>query len=213
MTAADPQQLPRGRFITFEGLDGAGKSTHVEWFASALKKRTGRTVIVTREPGGTTLGEALRQLVLHEPMHLETETLLMFAARRQHLADVILPGIECGDWVVCDRFTDATFAYQGGGRGLSLEKIAILETWVHPGFEPDLTVFFDVSAKTARARLDAARTPDRFERQDEAFFLRVRVEYLRRAEACSSRFVMVDGERNVSEIRQQLEEIIVTRCI
>ena len=213
MTAAEPQRLPRGRFITFEGLDGAGKSTHVEWFASALQKRTGHAVVVTREPGGTNLGEAVRQLVLHEAMHLETETLLMFAARRQHLADVILPALERGDSVVCDRFTDATFAYQGGGRGLSLEKIATLETWVHPGFQPDLTVFFDVSAETARARLDAARTPDRFERQDEAFFLRVRAEYLRLAEAHSARFVMINGELNVSEIRQKLEEIIVTRCI
>lgn len=203
----------RGRFISFEGLDGAGKSTHVEWFAAELQKRTGRAVVVTREPGGTKLGEALRQLVLHEAMHLETETLLMFAARRQHLAEVILPALERGDSVVCDRFTDATFAYQGGGRGLSLEKIAVLETWVHPGFEPDLTVFFDVSAATARARLDAARAPDRFERQDEAFFFRVRAEYLRRVGAGSARFVTVDGDKNVSEIRKLLEEIIVTRCI
>ena len=212
MTAIEPERPPRGRFITFEGLDGAGKSTHVEWFASTLRERSGHGVVVTREPGGTPLGEALRQLVLHQAMHLQTETLLMFAARRQHLADVILPALERGDWVVCDRFTDATFAYQGGGRGLPLEKIAALETWVHPGFEPDLTIFFDVSAKTARARLDAGRTPDRFEAQDEAFFLRVRAEYLRRV-GTHSRFVVIDGENNVSEIRLKLEEIITTRCI
>lgn len=211
--AAEPQRPRRGRFITFEGLDGAGKSTHVEWFAAALRQRTGRTVVVTREPGGTTLGEALRQLVLHEPMHLETETLLMFAARRQHLADVILPALGRGEFVVCDRFTDSTFAYQGGGRGLSLEKISTLEDWVHPGFEPDLTVFFDVSAETARVRLDAARTPDRFEAQDEAFFQRVRAEYLRRAETCRGRFVTIDAAKNVSDIRKLLDQIIITTCI
>src|SRR3954471_803789 len=148
-----------GKFITFEGIDGAGKSTHLPLVADLLRAR-GKTVIVTREPGGTPLGEKLRELLLHEKMHLETEALLMFASRREHLAQVIEPALARGDWVISDRFTDASFAYQGGGRKLALSKLDALEQWVHPYLQPDLTLLFDVPLEVARARLDATRALD-----------------------------------------------------
>ena len=200
------------RFITFEGVDGAGKSTHLAWFAETLAARCGGEVVLTREPGGTPLGEALRALVLHQPMHLETEALLMFAARRQHLVDVIEPALARGAWVVCDRFTDATFAYQGGGRGLAADRIGALRDWVHPDVKPALTVLFDLAPEIARARLDATRDKDRFEQEAGDFFVRVRSAYLRMAGEEPARFRLIDGAKSIADIRVQLEDIIVSTC-
>jgi len=198
----------RGKFITFEGIDGAGKSTHIEWVAERLRARA--NVVTTREPGGTPLGEDLRQLLLHRTMHLETEALLMFAARREHIAEVIEPALSRGDWVISDRFTDATFAYQGGGRGLALEKLGALEQWVQGGLQPDLTLLFDVPLETASARLAGAREPDKFEAESRAFFERTRAEYLRRAAEAPDRFRVIDATRSIDEIRVTLEEILAS---
>lgn len=195
-----------GKFITFEGIDGAGKSTHISFVASLLHDR-GHTVITTREPGGTPLGEQLRKLLLHEKMHLETEALLMFAARREHLAQVIEPALARGDWVISDRFTDATFAYQGGGRQLAREKLEALERWVHPHLQPDLTLLFDVPLEVARARLDRARDPDRFEQEKAAFFAATQAEYRRRAEQFSGRFRIIDSSKTIDEVNQRLISI------
>jgi dTMP kinase len=192
-----------GRFITFEGIDGAGKSTHIGWVTELLKN-AGKTVVSTREPGGTPLGEKLRELLLHEKMDLETEALLMFASRREHIAQVIEPALARGDWVLSDRFTDASFAYQGGGRGLPLEKLNRLEQWVHPRLQPDLTLLFDVPLEVARERLDATRTLDKFESEEAAFFERCRNEYLRRAAASAGRIVVVDSTRSIDEVRASL---------
>jgi len=200
----------RGKFITLEGIDGAGKSTHVEWLAAALRAR-GRDVLVTREPGGTPLGEQLREIILHQPMDLATEALLIFAARREHLARRILPSLAAGMWVVSDRFTDATFAYQGGGRQMPFERLDVLERWVQEGFEPDLTLFFDLPVAVGQARLRAATaSPDRFEQEDPTFFERVRAAYLRRAAEAPARFRIVDASRTVPEVRKQLEVILST---
>ncbi len=198
----------RGKFITFEGIDGAGKSTHIEWVAERLRARA--NVVTTREPGGTPLGEDLRQLLLHRTMHLETEALLMFAARREHIAEVIEPALSRGDWVISDRFTDATFAYQGGGRGLALEKLGALEQWVQGSLQPDLTLLFDVPLETASARLAGAREPDKFEAESRAFFERTRAEYLRRAAEAPDRFRVIDATRSIDEIRVTLEEILAS---
>ncbi len=202
----------RGTFITFEGIDGAGKSTHLVWFAERLQQRLGqgRRVVTTREPGGTALGEDLRQLLLHRPMHLETEALLMFAARREHLAEVIEPALARGDWVISDRFTDATFAYQGGGRGLARERLETLERWVQGDLQPDLTLLFDVPLEVASARLAGAREPDKFEAESAAFFARTRAEYLRRAEQAPARFRLIDSTRPIAEIQTTLEQILVS---
>lgn len=202
----------RGKFITLEGVDGAGKSTHLEWIARRIEA-AGKTVVVTREPGGTPLGEALRELLLAQPMHLETETLLMFAARREHLDRVILPALMAGTWVLSDRFTDATFAYQGGGRGLDPGKIEGLENWVHQGLQPDLTLMFDLSVEEARRRrLAATAAPDRFEQENLDFFARVRSVYLARAARYPQRIRVIDASRSVTDIRKTLEELIVTLC-
>lgn len=168
------------KFITLEGIDGAGKSTHLNWLAERLRAQ-GKNVLVTREPGGTPLGESLREILLHQPMHLETEALLMFAARREHLDKVILPALEQGIWVISDRFTDASFAYQGGGRGLDEAKLKILESWVQQDLQPDLTLLFDVPLEISRQRLSANVSLDRFEREKQDFFQRVRDAYLKRA--------------------------------
>ena len=197
------QDAIRGRFITFEGIDGAGKSTHIG-YVTALLKAAGKTVVSTREPGGTPLGEKLRDLVLHEPMHLETEALLMFASRREHVAQVIEPALARGEWVLSDRFTDASFAYQGGGRRLDRAKLDALEQWVHPHLQPDLTLLFDVPLDVARARLDATRTLDRFEAEQAGFFARVRDEYLRRAAASDGRIVVVDSTLAIDDVRAAL---------
>ncbi|HJV75252.1 MAG TPA: dTMP kinase [Noviherbaspirillum sp.] len=196
-----------GKFITFEGIDGAGKSTHLTFVAGLIRAR-GKQVVVTREPGGTPLGEKLREVLLHEKMHLETEALLMFASRREHLAQVIEPALERGDWVISDRFTDATFAYQGGGRKLSRQKLEALERWVHPHLQPDLTLLFDVPLDVARARLDASREPDKFEREKADFFEATRQEYLRRAAEFPERFRLIDSTRSIDDIHVELESII-----
>lgn len=197
-----------GRFITLEGIDGAGKSTHLAWLLERLR-RAGRQVISTREPGGTVLGEKLRELLLHEPMHLETETLLMFAARREHIEQVIRPALMRGDWVVSDRFTDATYAYQGGGRGLPLEKIAALERWVHGNLQPDVTLLFDLPPDVAGRRVAATgNAPDRFEREAEDFFRRVRGVYLERAGSSAGRIRIIDASRPIAEIQSELERIV-----
>ncbi len=200
----------RGKFITLEGIDGAGKSTHHAWLIDLLK-RQGREVIATREPGGTPLGEKLRTLLLSEPMHLETESLLMFAARREHLDKLIFPALQEGKWVVSDRFTDASYAYQGGGRGLAAEKISILEKWVQGEFQPDLTIIFDVKTETARQRLaKAGAAPDRFELETGDFFERVRETYLLRAQADPSRIRIVDSGQSIENIHAILEDIVIS---
>jgi dTMP kinase len=203
--------MARGKFITFEGIDGAGKTTHLSWFRERLEEKVasaGRSVVMTREPGGTALGEQIREIVLHQKMDLETEALLMFALRRQHLAEVIEPALARGDWVLSDRFTDATFAYQGGGRGLPRDKLETLERWVQGGFQPDLTVLFDLAPEIANERRSAARDPDRFESESEAFFNRTRTEYLRRAEEAPYRFAIIDSSQSIARIQKQLEELI-----
>jgi len=200
--------MQRGKFISFEGIDGAGKSTHIAYVADWLKSH-GHNVVTTREPGGTPLGEKLRELLLHEKMHLETEAMLMFAARREHIAQVIEPALARGDYVITDRFTDATFAYQGGGRKLSLEKLDVLEQWVHPHLQPDLTLLFDVPLEVARARLDATRTLDKFEQEKEDFFAATRAEYLRRAAQFSQRFRVIDSTLTIANVERVLKDILV----
>jgi dTMP kinase len=203
----------RGKFITLEGVDGAGKSTHLAWIASRLTE-LGKDVVVTREPGGTPIGESLRQLVLTQAMDLETEALVIFAARSEHLATVIRPALDAGRWVLSDRFTDATFAYQGGGRGLAQSRIAELEDWVQRGLQPDLTFLFDVPLEVAKARLLAQQTAlDRFEREDLDFFVRVRDAYLARVAADPARFRQIDGTQSREDIKQKLEEIISSYCL
>lgn len=197
----------QGKFITFEGIDGAGKSTHIGFVGDYLAAR-GKQVVCTREPGGTALGERLRELLLHEKMHLETEALLMFASRREHIAQVVAPGLAEGKWVLSDRFTDASFAYQSGGRGLARDKLEALEAWVHHDLQPDLTLLFDVPLEVARARLDATRTLDKFEREQADFFARCRAEYLRRAQQFPERIVVVDSTRGVQEIQATLAGIL-----
>lgn len=199
--------MARGKFISFEGIDGAGKSTHVASVAEQLRA-AGNTVVSTREPGGTSLGEKLRALLLAEPMHLETEALLMFAARREHIAQVIEPALARGDWVISDRFTDASFAYQGGGRRLSLDKLAVLEHWVHPDLQPDLTLLFDVPIDVARQRLDAERVLDKFEQEQSDFFTATRDVYLQRATQFPNRIRVIDSTQPLETVRQEVEKII-----
>jgi dTMP kinase len=200
----------RGRFISFEGIDGAGKSTQHAWLVDFLR-RQGKTVVATREPGGTPLGEKLRALLLAEPMHLETEALLMFAARREHVAQVIEPALARGEWVVCDRFVDASFAYQGGGRGLSWDKLQGLSDWVLGALQPDLTLIFDAPVEIAQKRLHAATAnPDRFEQEQAAFFERVRAAYLRIAAENPQRVRLVDATQTPENINKVLEDIIAT---
>jgi dTMP kinase len=201
----------RGRFITLEGIDGAGKSTHAAWLAEALKAR-GLRVVATREPGGTALGEALRATLLEQPMAHESEVLLVFAARREHVVQVIEPALARGDCVVCDRFTDATYAYQGGGHGVSMELIATLERHVHAHCNPDLTLLFDVPGTVSRERLDRmqakGRALDKFEREPQAFFERVRATYLSRAAAEPARFRVLDSTRTADQVRADLARIV-----
>jgi dTMP kinase len=197
----------RGKFITVEGIDGAGKSTHIGFVTQFLESR-GKTVVSSREPGGTPLGEKLRDLLLHEKMHLETEALLMFASRREHMAQVIEPALERGDWMLSDRFTDASFAYQSGGRGMDRSKMEALEAWVHPHLQPDLTLLFDVPLEVARERLDATRTLDKFEREQGEFFARCRAEYLRRAFQYPARFAVIDSTRSIAETQGKISEAL-----
>lgn len=193
----------RGYFITLEGLDGAGKSTHISWLVQQLVSR-GLQVVSTREPGGTELGERLRQLLLTHPMHLKTETLLMFAARCEHIAQVIEPALAAGRWVVCDRFTDASYAYQGGGREMGSGSIAILEDWVQGGLQPDRTWLFDVPLEVARERLSRTRELDRFEREGPAFFERTRQAYHQRASEHPDRVRVIDSTLTLDAIRANL---------
>jgi len=200
-----------GYFISFEGIDGAGKSTHIDAFAKLIQERyPHREVVLTREPGGTPLGEQLRQLLLNAPMNLETEALLMFAARREHLAQIIEPALQSGKIVISDRFTDASFAYQGGGRGLSLDKLNALEQWVQGQpdqtiLQPNLTILFDLPGSVAEGRRSKVRTPDKFEQMDLNFFERVRQEYLRRAKNDMKRFHIVDATQTQETIWRDLE--------
>ena len=201
------ESLPRGRFISLEGIDGAGKSTHLPWIQEWLE-RDGRRVWATREPGGTLLGERLRELLLHEPMTHLGETLLMFAARREHCEREIWPRLAEGTWIVCDRFTDATYAYQGGGHGVARETIAALERVALGDFRPDLTLVFDVPVVVARERLAKGRALDKFEREQGEFFTRVREVYLERARAEPRRVRVVDATRPRADVRVELETIV-----
>ncbi len=202
-----------GRFITLEGIDGAGKSTHLAWLENFLRGR-GLTVVVTREPGGTPLGEKLRALLLdnNQAMHPETEALLMFAARREHLDKVILPALERGEWVISDRFTDASFAYQGGGRGLATNRLDDLERWVQGEFQPDLTLYFDVSVELGRQRVNAIKTADRFEKEQDEFFRRVREAYLQRAHKFPQRIRLIDSSQTLDKVKESLHDIILSIC-
>lgn len=207
------QTVRRGRFITFEGIDGAGKSSQIAAVVELLRAR-GLVVEQTREPGGTALGERLRELLLHEPMHLETEAMLMFAARREHLAARIEPALAAGRWVVCDRFSDATYAYQVGGRGLAPAQFAALEAWVHPHLQPDLTFVFDLAPEIAASRIVASGAdPDRFEREQRDFFVRVRAAYLERARQAPQRICVIDADRAPAAIRDEIAAIVVERCL
>lgn len=204
--------MKRGKFITFEGIDGAGKSSHIAGVAEFVRAR-GLTVVSTREPGGTPLGEKLRDLLLHEAMHLETEALLMFAARREHLAQLIEPALARGDWVVCDRFSDATYAYQGGGRGLDKAKFAQLEQWVHGHIQPDLTLLFDLPFAVARDRMAAqTRELDRFEQERADFHERVRLAYLERAAAAPQRIQVINADQPLDSIKKLIEESVSIHC-
>jgi dTMP kinase len=197
------------KFITLEGMDGAGKSTHIPSIIEMLKAR-GREVVSTREPGGTPLGERLRELLLHEAMHAETETLLMFAARREHIANVIAPALERGAYVLSDRFTDATFAYQSGAKGVPANKVEILEQWVQEDLQPDITLLFDVPVEVSIARLAGARSPDKFERESADFFTRIRNAYLERASKNPQRFRVIDGSKSLEEVAKAVKDIIAT---
>lgn len=197
-------------FITFEGIDGAGKSSHIDALAARLKSR-GHDVVQTREPGGTPLAETLRGLVLHQTMDALTESLLVFAARRDHLQQVIEPALARGATVLCDRFTDATFAYQGAGRGFDLAVLAQLETWVQQGRQPDLTLWFDLAPEVAAERLALARVPDRFEQQPGEFFRRVREGYRQRCAAQPGRFVRIDAAQDRDKVRADIEAALQER--
>lgn len=204
-----------GLFITVEGVDGAGKSTAMEWLAEQISAQ--RTIVRTREPGGTALGERLRELLLHEKMDLETETLLMFAARREHIAQVILPALARGDVVISDRFTDATFAYQGGGRGVGFDKVLILENWVQGELQPDFTLLFDVPLDIARARIAARaaqthETLDKFENESFEFFRRTHAAYLKRAEAAPQRIAIIDSTQSLDDVKKQISQAIAQRA-
>jgi dTMP kinase len=206
--------MSKSCFISFEGVDGAGKSTQLEWVRDFLEAK-GVALTVTREPGGTPLGEKLREILLHDSsgVHPETEALLMFAARREHLEQVIAPALERGDTVLCDRFSDASFAYQGGGSGVDRAKLEALEQWVHPHIQPDLTLYFDLPIELARQRINSPNGLDRFEREGQAYFERVRATYLARAKAYPARMHVIDASGTPGNISAELEEIISTHCL
>jgi dTMP kinase len=200
------------KFVTVEGLDGAGKSTHLAWLRNALEAR-GVSVCATREPGGTQFGEALREMMLHpaHALHPESETLLMFAARREHVDKVIRPALAAGTWVLCDRFTDASFAYQACGSGVEWRKVEILERWVQDDLQPDLTLYFDVEPHIARSRIEA-KSPDRFEKEQAAFHEAVRAGYLRRAVEHARRFRIIDASGTLSDIQVELSKHLESLC-
>ncbi|BCG49732.1 dTMP kinase [Candidatus Profftella armatura (Diaphorina cf. continua)] len=197
------------KFITFEGIDGSGKSTHIKYIIKLLKTFN-INVIFTREPGGTPLGEILRNLLLHKPMHPETETLLMFAARREHIAKVIKPALKKGICVISDRFTDSSFAYQGGGRKILRNKIKILEKWVHPDIKPDLTLLFDLPLEIAKKRLSITKSLDKFEVKKNDFFNSVRTEYLRLAKKFPIRFRIINSNESIIKIENQLKKFLLS---
>ena len=206
--------VKKGLFITVEGVDGAGKSTAMAWLAEQIAAQ--RTTVLTREPGGTPLGERLRELLLHEKMDLETETLLMFAARREHIAQVIVPALARGEVVISDRFTDATFAYQGGGRGVDWSKIVQLEQWVQGDLQPDFTLLFDVPLEIARARIAqrAAQTQealDKFEQESFDFFTRTREAYLQRAAQSPQLMAVIDSTQSLDDVKRQIREAMAVR--
>lgn len=199
--------MSQGLFITFEGSEGAGKSSNLEWAADYLREQ-GKTVITTREPGGTEVGEAVRQVLLSTKlpaMHSDTELLLMFAARNEHIQQKIKPALEQGVWVLCDRFTDASYAYQGYGRGLSLERIAQLETWVQGTLRPDATFLFDLDIAIGMQRAKARSAADRFEQEELAFFERIRQGYLTRAQVLPQQYRVLDASQALEQVRDQLE--------
>jgi len=200
-------EIVRGKFITLEGMDGAGKSTHIPDIIKLLEIK-GVEVISTREPGGTALGEQLRTLLLNEPMHPETETLLMFAARREHINQIIEPALARGAWVLSDRFTDATYAYQSGGRGVLAKKVIELESWVQGGLQPDLTLLFDVPVEVSAARLASARTPDKFERESVEFFTKIRNAYLDRALNNPNRFRIINSNQALENVKVEVKNVI-----
>ena len=202
--------MSTGRFISFEGIDGAGKTTHIDAL-ERLWREAGHEVVRTREPGGTALAEKLRGLFLHDAMDPLTEALLVFAGRRDHIKQVIEPALARGAWVLCDRFTDATFAYQGGGRGFDLKVLTQLENWVQSGLQPDLTLLFDLPPQVAAARLTQARQPDRFEAQDLDFFERVRAGYRQRMEADPGRFVVIAADQTQTEVAHDIAQALKAR--
>jgi dTMP kinase len=197
------------KFITLEGMDGAGKSTHIPSIIEMLKAR-GHEVVSTREPGGTPLGERLRELLLNKTMHEESETLLMFAARREHIANVIAPALERGAYVLSDRFTDATFAYQSGAKGVPANKEEILQQWLQEDLHPHITLLFDVPVEVSIARLAGARSPDKFERESADFFTRIRNAYLQRAHQDPQRFRVIDASKSLEEVAKSVQDIIAT---
>ena len=199
----------RGKFITLEGMDGAGKSTHIPDIIKLLELK-GVEVISTREPGGTLLGEQLRTILLNEAMHPETETLLMFAARREHISQIIEPALARGAWVLSDRFTDATYAYQSGGRGVLANKVIELEAWVQGDLQPDLTLLFDVPEEVSVARLASARAPDKFERESAEFFTKIRNAYLDRANKNPNRFCMINSNQALDDVKVEVKNVIST---
>jgi dTMP kinase len=207
---SDTATPPAGRFITVEGIDGAGKSSHLDALAQRWRDR-GLEVVQTREPGGTPLAEALRELFLHQPMDALTEALLVFAARRDHLVQVIEPALRRGAVVLCDRFTDATFAYQGSGRGFDLDVLTQLEAWVQAGRQPDLTLWFDVAPAIAAARRAAVRAPDRLEREDIAFFDAVRAGYARRQAQSPERFAVIDAAQPLADVAAAVHDVMAVR--
>lgn len=197
----------RGKFITLEGMDGAGKSTHIPHILDHFRAR-GLEVVSTREPGGTSLGERLREILLHEAMHPETEALLMFAARREHISQVIEPALARGAYVISDRFADASYAYQCGGRGVDFEKMNLLEQWALGELQPDITLLFDVPVEVSLQRLSKARAPDKFEQEGADFFTRIRDAYLRRAQQYPHRFRVINSHQPLEDVVKSLDNII-----
>ena len=202
-----PANRMKGKFITLEGMDGAGKSTHIPNITALLQSH-GLEVVSTREPGGTPLGEQLRELLLHSDMHPETETLLMFAARREHIAKVIAPALARGAYVLSDRFTDATYAYQCGAKGVASDKIKQLEAWVQGDLQPDATLLFDVPVEISMTRLASAREPDKFEREDAKFFEKLRLAYLTRAKENPARFHVINANQALDKVKTELNKIL-----
>jgi dTMP kinase len=203
MTSLHRPAVRGARFITVEGIDGAGKSSHIAAIADRLRAG-GVTVTLTREPGGTAIGEAIRGLFLGHPMSAATEALLVFAARREHLERVVWPSLDRGEWVVCDRFTDATVAYQGHGRGLGAARVEALAQWVHPGFVPGLTFLFDLAPEVARSRVAGRSELDRIEAEAQGFHERVREGYLARAAAEPARFCVLDAALPIEVLRETI---------